>query len=149
MTDITLLVNDLKGEEGFRPFLYDDASGKPIVKGSVVQGHPTAGVGFALDVSPLTLAESLPILTSRAIAIDAKLQSDLPWMRGLSEPRQRALSDMAYNLGDHGLEEFTQFLAFVQAGQFNQAADDLQSTPWYRQVGTRGVRIAATIRTGI
>lgn len=153
MTDIALLVQNLQDDEGFKliggkPCLYDDKTGKPIVPGYMLVGHPTAGYGFALDVSPLTQAESLPILTSRATAIDAKLQADLPWIKSLDEPRQRALSDMAYNLGDHGLETFTAFLGLVQMGKWDAAADDLEATAWYSQVGSRGVRLAGVIRNG-
>ena len=74
MTDLAKLVADLQPEEGFkkvggRPVLYDDATGAAIVPGYRLVGHPTAGYGFALDVSPLTEAESLPILVSRAAAM--------------------------------------------------------------------------------
>jgi GH24 family phage-related lysozyme (muramidase) len=153
VTDLALLVADLQGDEGFklingRPALYDDATRKAVVPGYTLVGHPTGGYGFALDVSPLTQAESLPILTSRAAAIDAKLQADLPWVADLPEPIQRALADMAYNLGDHGEEQFTTFLGLVQAGQYGTAADDLMTTPWYKQVGTRGVRLVSVIRSG-
>ncbi len=153
MTDLARLVADLQPEEGFkkiggRPVLYDDATGHAIVPGYTLVGHPTAGYGFALDVSPLTEAESLPILASRAAAFDAQFQADNPWVKELDEPRQRALSDMAYNRGVHGLEEFTTFLGLVEARQFGAAADDLMKTPWYAQVGTRGIRIVGVMRNG-
>lgn len=148
MTDLAKLVTDLRPEEGFRSFLYDDANGKPIVPGYRLVGHPTAGYGFALDVSPLTEAESLPILAARAAAVDAVLQNDLPWVKSLDEPRQRALADMAYNLGDRGLESFTTFLALVEAREWDAAADDLGKTSWYNQVGSRAIRIAGIIRNG-
>lgn len=153
MTDLAKLIADLQPEEGFKlvngqPCLYDDATGAAIVPGYRLVGHPTAGYGFALDVSPLTQAESLPILASRAAAADAKIQADLPWIKNLSEPRQRALADMTYNLGAAGLESFGTFLGLLKAGDFAAAADDLKGTTWYRQVGNRGVRIAAVIRNG-
>jgi len=153
MTDLVKLVADLQPEEGFkvingRPVLYDDANGHPIVPGYTLVGHPTAGYGFALDVSPLTQAESLPILASRAAAVDAKIQADLPWVKNLDEPRQRALSDMAYNLGAHGLESFATFLGLVESGAYDAAADDLETTAWYKEVGSRGIRLAGVIRNG-
>ena len=154
MSDLAKLVADLQPEEGFkkvggRPVLYDDATGAAIVPGYRLVGHPTAGYGFALDVSPLTEAESLPILVSRAAAIDAKLQADLPWIKSLDEPRQRALSDMAYNLGAHELESFSTFLGLVEAGKFSEAADDLATTAWYKEVGSRAVRIEGVIRGSV
>lgn len=148
MTDISLLVSDLQRDEGFREYLYDDETGNKIVPGIRIQGHPTAAFGFALDVAPLTQTESLPILTSRASTAVSGLLAALPWIASLSEPRQRALANMAYNLGVHGVLKFTQFLAFMQTGEFDKAADDLALTPWASQVGARAVRIIATIRTG-
>jgi len=146
MTNIALLVSDLQRDEGWRGYLYDDATGGKIGPGVLVRGHPTAAWGFALDVAPLTQAEALPILTSRATAFASNLLSAFPWMVSLSEPRQRALCNMAYNMGVAGLGKFTQFLGFMRAGEFDKAADDLEDTPWFKQVGQRAVRIVAIIR---
>lgn len=148
MTDLSLLVSDLQRDEGWSGHLYDDASGAKIGPGSRVLGHPTAAWGFALDVAPLTQTEALPILQSRALTVIDNLASALPWIATLSEPRQRALGNMAFNLGIAGLRKFTQFLGFMQAGQFDQAADDLEQTPWAKQVGNRAARIISTIRSG-
>lgn len=148
MTDISLLVSDLQRDEGYRGQLYDDATGAKIGPGSFVRGNPSIGYGFALNVAPLTVAESIPILTGRAQQTAGALLSALPWIATLSEPRQRALSNMAYNLGVTGLLKFDTFLALMEQGQFDQAADDLEKTPWYAQVGARAVRIVSTIRTG-
>jgi lysozyme len=152
MTDISQLVSgivqDLTVDEGFRFFAYDDANGKAVVPGYTMKGHITAGYGFALDVAPLTKEESLPILTSRVTAVVNSLLVDMPWISTLSEPRQRALSNMAYNMGVHGEEQFTQFLAFMKAGQFEEAADDLETTLWFKQVGARGQRVVDLIRKG-
>lgn len=149
MTDISLLVSDLQRDEDWRGFLYDDATGGKIGPGSFVRGNPTIGYGFALNVAPLTQSESLPILNVRAQAVIANLLIALPWMISLSEPRQRALNNMAYNMGVAGLSKFGAFLGLMKQGKFADAADDLQKTAWYSQVGDRSKRIAAVIRTGI
>lgn len=148
MTDMAQLVADLQRDEGWRPFLYDDASGTPIKAGVIVRGHPTIGFGFALDIAPLTQAECLPILTGRATSAAQTLLHAAPWIADLSEPRQRALSNMAYNLGVTGLLKFDTFLGLMQQGKFDQAANDLEGTPWYQETGERALRIVALIRTG-
>jgi GH24 family phage-related lysozyme (muramidase) len=57
--DIRLLLSQmLEREEGLRTLVYDDATGKPIGPGSVVQGHPTIGIGRALDVNGITAVEA-------------------------------------------------------------------------------------------
>lgn len=148
MTTISLLVSDLQRDEGWRGYLYDDATGKKIVPGAMVQGHPTCGWGFALDVAPLTQAEAAPILAARALAVVSGLLAAIPWMASLSEPRQRAMNNMAYNLGVAGLLKFDTFLSLMEQGKFDEAADDLEGTAWYSQVGDRSKRIGSIIRSG-
>jgi lysozyme len=58
------------------------------------------------------------------------------------------LTNMAFNLGVHGLMGFNQFLSFVQAGNYSAAASDLETTAWWDQVGTRGPKIQALILQG-
>ena len=148
MTNIVQLVADLQTDEGWVNFLYDDANGKPVVPGYTLIGHPTAAYGFALDVAPLTQQEALPILNSRAAAVVNNLTAAIPWISTLSEPRQRALGNMAYNLGVAGLETFTTFLGMVQAGDFDGAAADLLQTKWAGEVGARAKQVATLIREG-
>ena len=148
MTDLAQLVSDLQTDEGWVGYLYDDANGEKIGPGTTVKGNPTAAWGFALNVAPLTQQEALPILNSRTAAVVSNLISALPWIAALSEPRQRALCNCAYNLGVAGLETFTTFLGMVQSGDFEGAADDLLQTKWASQVGERAQRIAALIRNG-
>ncbi len=148
MTNVPDLVSDLQRDEGWRGFLYDDANGAPIRPGTAVHGHPTIAWGFALDVAPLTQNEALPILTGRALSVVNGLRSAASWIAGLSEPRQRALSNMAYQLGVTGLLKFNTFMSLMEHGQFDQAADDLETTAWYGQSGDRAKRIQMLIRNG-
>lgn len=145
---MTPLVSDLQRDEGWRASIYDDANGQPIKPGVTVHGHPTIAWGFALDVAPLTQTEALPILTSRAAAAMNGLISAASWVASLSEPRQRALGNMAYNLGITGLMKFDNFMGLMQRGDFEEAADDLATTAWYGQVGGRAKRIQTLIKNG-
>jgi len=146
--NIELLVSDLQRDEGWSGYLYDDATGQKIVPGSIVKGHPTVGYGFALDVAPLTMSEAKPILSRRAKAAWDYLLAAIPWASDLSEPRQRALANMAYQLGTAGLLKFTDFLVLLEKGQYGAAADDLATTPWFKQSGDRAKRIQSLIRSG-
>lgn len=144
--DLGKLISDLQADEGWRPYLYDDANGKRIVPGYTVIGHPTAAWGFALDVSPLTQSEAMPILESRASKKWSEVQALIPWVGVLPENIQRALCNMAYQMGSAGLMKFNTFLSLLQAGKYTEAADDLEGTAWYRQSGERGPRIQALIK---
>lgn len=149
MMDLAQLVIDLRTDEGWRGYLYDDANDAPIRSGSYVRGHPTAGYGFALDVAPLTQDEALPILRGRVSKVAAELLTTLAWTANLSEPRQRALANMAYQNGVDGLLKFTTFLGLLQMQKFEEAATDLEeNTQWYKDSGSRAARIAALIRNG-
>jgi len=146
--NLVALVADLQRDEGWSGYLYDDATGQKIGPGSSVKGHPTVGYGFALDVSPLTMSEAEPILSGRAQAAWDYLLAAIPWAANLSEPRQRALANMAYQLGTSGLLEFKEFLALLEKGQYEVAAKDLATTLWFKQSGDRAPRIQALIRNG-
>lgn len=147
MTDLTPLIANLRSEEGVRAVAYDDASGQPITKGSTLAGWPTVGVGHNLTVP----------LSDRAIntILDDDLQPALaaaqayPWFAGLNAPRQLAIVDMIFNMGAETFAQFGQFHAFLDAGNFGAAGDDLASTAWAREVGPRAKRIELIIRSGV
>lgn len=144
MIDFDQLNADLKGDEGFRSYPYDDKTTQRLVKGSVVQGTVTFGHGLTF----LTEEESAEILDMRAKKIAAQLVARLPWFNSLSEGRQRALTDMAYNLGVDGLLSFNTFISLMQSGQYPAAAADLKTTLWAGQVHDRATRIEALIVHG-
>ncbi len=143
------LVSDLIVDEGERPTLYDDKTGKAIGPGTHVIGNPTTAIGHALNLTPWTDAQMRTICGWDVDAKAPELYARFPWVASLSEPRQRALVNMAFNEGVAGLAGFTTFLSLLQSGNFAGAADDLGGTLWARQVGAaRKNRIVSLIRNG-
>jgi lysozyme len=143
------LISDLIVDEGERPTLYDDANGKAIWPGTHVVGNPTTAIGHALNRTPWTDSQMRTICGWDVDDKTPALYARFPWASGLSEPRQRALANMAFNEGVAGLAGFTTFLSLLQSGNFDDAADDLEGTEWARQVGeNRKNRIVSLIRTG-
>lgn len=142
--DLQKLDADLKIDEGFESYPYDDKTEKRIVKGDTIEGTATFGYGFTF----LTEEESAVVLSMRSKKTADAVLARFPWAAGLSEARQRALTDMAYNLGVAGLASFNTFMGMMEADQFEEAADDLKTTKWYQEVGSRAVRIEALIRNG-
>ena len=145
--DLDRLISDLQRDEGWRERLYDDANGQPVVPGYRLVGHPTIAFGFALDVSPFTFAEAMPILEGRSQKAWDECQIAFPWIKAEPEPVQRALANMCYNMGLKTLQQFTTFLGLLEHGEYESAAKDLEGTLWYRQVGARALRIQALIRS--
>lgn len=165
LLNITKLQSQLILEEGMRLMAYDDKTGYPVPSGGKCQGNLTVGVGHNLDANPLTSSElaavghdgrtqpithdnALMILGNDIDAICDDLDYHLPWWSEADEIRERVLADLAFNMGIHKLMVFSTFLRLMQQQQYAQAADDLQATPWYGQVHTRGPRLVGMIRTG-
>ena len=135
--DMDALKGDLARDEGCRLKPYRDT-----------EGLLTIGVGRNLDDVGITSEEAYHLLESDIGWVMADLDRNAPWWRHLSEPRQRALVNMAFNLGWPRLSGFRNMLAALQAGDFERAAAEALDSKWARQVGARAARIANVIREG-
>lgn len=123
--DLDALDRQLHAAEGWRPYLYDDATGKRITQGSTVIGHPTIGFGFNLDAIDLPEdAGNVWFATIRTRVIN-ELFNALPWTQRLGAGPLRALIDVAYNSGLGGLLGFHQMLAKLEAGDVVGASTEL------------------------
>lgn len=122
--------------EGLRTKIYTDTT-----------GHPTWGYGWNLNIGiPQPIA---------AYALNYFLQDNYrellahaPWIADLSNNRQTALLDMAYNLGIQGLFGLYSFMGYCQKGLWADANQDLRRTAYARQVGGRALRNAQMIEEG-
>jgi lysozyme len=146
------IVAALKREEGFRPFVYDDATGAPIVSGYTVVGHPTLWYGLCVEVGrvpdlPISIAEDvLELVVARS---QAALLLRLPWLDAQPEEVQRAVIEMAYQLGIGGVLQFARMLSALEAGNRDEAARHALDSKWAKQTPARAQRVAALIRGDI
>ncbi len=145
--DRELLAAELRRDEGVRPLLYDDATGKPIFKGSVVVGNPTVGVGRNM-LRPLSDAAIDFLLAEDMRDTEADLDLRWPWWRYLDPVRQLVMCNMCLNMGGPRLAGFVRFLAAVRAGSYEVAAHEMASSLWARQVGERAVRLEGMMIRG-
>jgi lysozyme len=145
----TDLQNDLTRDEGLRLYVYDDATGKPIVPGTFVKGHPTIGIGRALDTHGITEEECGVLFRDDIDAVAKQLHDAMPWAFDLDDARLDVLLEMAFNMGIAGLQKFKNTLADVQAGNYAKAADEMLESLWAKQVGARAQRLAQQMRTGV
>ncbi len=134
--------------EGFRSFIYDDATGAAVVPGYKMVGKATLAVGWCPQTNPCPIDLGQYILGYFTDIEVKTLNAAAPWVSDLSDARQRALYEMAYNLGVTGLLKFIAFMALMEQGQFDLAASDLAGTAWASQVGARAQRIITLIRNG-
>jgi lysozyme len=141
---LSLLIVD----EGLRLDLYDDATGKQLKPGDTIKGHPTVGIGRALDVNPLSEDEAKYLCLNGIAKVERELDRALPWWRALSERRQLVLASMAYQMGAAGLRGFPKFLAAVQRQDWANAAREMLDSDWHRQTPARAERLAKMMGAG-
>lgn len=130
-----LLKADLRRDEAVRLKPYSDTKGKL-----------TIGVGRNLTDRGITEAECDAMLEHDIDVVAHELAIALPWAAGLSEPRQRALANMAFNMGVPTLRDFKNMLAALEAGDWDKASAEALASRWAGQVGERAKRIAAVFK---
>lgn len=134
------VVADLKADEGFVPHVYDDHL-----------GYATLGYGFLVDKDkggriPQEVAEFWLLYEVEHRWAD--LLEKLPWLEGQPEEVQRALLNMAYQMGINGVCNFKKMLAALKAGKRAEAAMEALNSTWARQTPGRARRVAGRIRGG-
>ena len=125
-------------------------------------GYWTIGVGHLIDRRrgkscpsqiPLTCEECDLLLAQDISEHKAELDRALPWASTLDEVRYTVLLDMVFNLGiepfdNDGFKDWPNFLAQVKGGRFDEAAVNMLSTLWAKQVKQRALRLSEMMRTG-
>jgi lysozyme len=66
----------------------------------------------------------------------------------LSGPRQNVLINMMFNLGRGGLEGFVKMNQALIAQDYDEAANQMEDSKWYRQVKGRGKELVTQMRKG-
>lgn len=140
MIEINSLRNDLRSDEGFRPYAYIDTTGNTTVgygfniqKGKAV-GLPKAVAEFWLSYNIGELNEAL---------ID-----DYPWFRNMSSARCNVVLEMAYQLGLEGLAKFKHMIACLSNADYKGAARECRNSKAYGQATDRWERHAKALEIG-
>jgi lysozyme len=131
------------GEEGFRGYLYDDKSGKPV---RAPVGKATIGYGcnvqagwtreFAMRVVALKLADIFAVL------------SKTWWWSAVDPVRRSVFLDVAFNVGTEGLLHFVQTIANAAKGDWQGAHDELLDSDAARELPGRYKRLAQILLSG-
>jgi lysozyme len=135
--------------KGSRLVVYDDATGKPIGPGSYVVGHPTIGIGRALDTNGLSDLEADFLLSDDVTTAQGEL-SKYMWYLKADPVRQGVLEQLAFNLGITNLLTFRLMLAAVADQDWNEAGVQLLHSRWASQVqASRRDRLIQELTTGV
>ena len=70
----------------------------------------------------------------------------LPGFGDLEEELQLVICNMTYNMGLNRMGKFVLFLAAVEAGDMNEAANQMHDSKWARQLPERSGRLIARVR---
>jgi lysozyme len=91
--------------------------------------------------------EALSLLMADIFSKEAELISKWPAYVNLSEPRQGALVNMAFQLGVEGLMGFRNTLFMMREGRFVEAARSARASRWAQQTPKRAARVTRQIET--
>ena len=134
------LLDQLKRDEGFRPYAYQDSEGwLTIGYGTLIDKRK--GGGIPRDIGELLLIRKMD-------EANKELAAALTWTELLDEPRLAVLQNMAYNLGIVKLLGFRNTLKAVHDGEYAKAAGMMLQSKWATQVGPRANRLAKQMESG-
>lgn len=114
-------------------------------------GYLTIGVGRLIDKRKgggISAEESAYLLRNDITRFMAELDRRMPWWRGLDPVRQRAVLNMAFQIGVEGLAGTATF-GLIRQGDYAYAADRLAGWKWAAQTPERAARVIGVIRTGM
>ena len=112
-------------------------------------GRLTIGIGRNLDDRGISQKEAYAMLERDIQDCEQWLIDDIPEIYNkLDEVRQSVLLNMCFNLGIKGLLEFKNTLAFIGAGDWERAADNMLASKWAKQVGMRAIELSEMMRKG-
>lgn len=135
------LTTTIRAAEGQRPFAYQDSLGYWTVGNGICIDSRVHGAGLTPDEMDWLLAHRLDLC-------QAGLFHNYPWIKTLSDPRQRAVVEMTYVLGLAGLGSFIKFLDALWANDYPRAGAELLASHWHEEAPGRVQRLAMTIMTG-
>jgi len=143
--DIEKLREQLKIDEGCVYEIYNDHL-----------GYATFGIGhLVIESDPENGQEvGTPVSESRVIeAFEQDVQTVLsdctilyPDFEELPEEAQQVIANMMFNMGRPRLSAFKGMKAGVDSREWNEAADQMVDSRWYRQVGARAERLVERMR---
>ena len=112
-------------------------------------GKLTIGIGRNLDDRGISQKEAYAMPERDIHDCEQWLIDEIPEIYNkLDEVRQSVLLNMCFNLGIKGLLEFKNTLAFIDAGDWERAANGMLASKWAKQVGRRAIELSELMRKG-
>jgi lysozyme len=143
--NIEKLREQLKIDEGCVCKLYNDHLGYATfgIGHLVLESDPENGQEIGTPVSESRVIEAFEQDVKTVLSDCAVLYPDFD---ELPEEAQQVIANMMFNLGRPRLSAFKGMKAGVDARDWNEAADQMVDSRWYRQVGARAERLVDRMR---
>jgi len=78
----------------------------------------------------------------------AELDKKIPWWKDEAPLRQRALINMAFQLGVNGLMKFKKMIRAMEIGHYDRAYTEALDSKWAKQTPNRALEVAKWLRDG-
>ena len=127
---------ELKTDEGFEECIYTCTAGKL-----------TLGYGFNVEDEPIP-EHIASIWLDWLIMKRHEDLSQWQWYCELDDFRKRIMINMAFNLGTNGLLNFKKMINAIIDKDYDLAADEMEDSRWFEQVGDRSKRLVKMMRDG-
>ena len=143
--DLEQLREQLEIDEGCVYEIYNDHLGYPTfgIGHLVIESDPENGQEIGTPVSESRVIEAFEQDVQTVLSDCAILYPDFD---ELPEEAQQIIANMMFNLGRPRLSAFKGMKAGVDSRDWNEAADQMVDSRWYRQVGARAERLVERMR---
>ena len=143
--NIQELRKQLEIDEGVRYVIYLDHLGLPTfgIGHLVTKNDSESGQAVGATVSKERVAECFDMDVQSVINDCNKLYNNFG---NLPEEVQQIIANMMFNLGRTRLSKFKGMKRGVDSMNWNQAADEMVDSRWYRQVTNRAQRLVSRMR---
>jgi len=143
--NIEQLREQLEVDEGCVYKIYNDHLGYATfgIGHLVTESDPEQGQSLGTAVSSERVAEAFESDIQSVLRDCNILYSDF---HNLPEEAQQVIANMMFNLGRPRLSKFAGMKRGVDARDWNQAADEMVDSNWYRQVTNRADRLVERVR---
>ena len=156
MPEIEIVKEQLKRHEGLAKW---NKTKTLIVPYTDSRGYLTIGYGICIDSfkGGLTLEECETLLKMRIDKMVAEINRDKhlsPIYKKCNTYRKAVLINMAFNMGlgtygsNDGLLGFKNTLAYIKAGDYEQASVNMLQSLWAKQVKGRANELAKIMKNG-
>ena len=143
--NVEKLINDLEVDEGCKFEIYNDHLGYPTfgIGHLITEDDPEYGQPLGTPIDEDRVREAFEKDVDRVCMDCLKLYPDFT---SLPDDAQLIIANMMFNMGLPRLSQFKKMKAAVEASDWDEAANQMEDSRWFRQVPNRAQRLIERMR---